>query len=55
MTLCAAYDFIPFPSNVTSMDQVNDAKIFLLNAVQPYRRIFDLQTYGNEWIIHDEK
>ena len=55
MTLCAAYDFIPFPSNVTSSDQVNNAKIFLLNAVRPYRGIFDLQTYENEWVSHDEK
>ena len=43
MILCAAYDFIPFPSNVTSEDQAKTATIFLLSAVQPYRGIFDLQ------------
>ena len=41
---CASYDYIPFPSNVTTSNQTLTARDFLLNALQPYRGIFDLNT-----------
>ena len=43
--LAAADDLIAFPANVTNQGQVLQARDYLLNALQPYKGIFDLQTY----------